>query len=184
MPKKLVPLTPALFQRLETSWRKDAEACDLDFDSSWAPHLRYASSLVTNPKDRYWIYALSHVDASDRIRPPFDRIVHVNLKLPKTPHAEVRFVWSHLSPHLAAQKDLSTAPDQVADYMIAAMATARKDHNCKALRLYLPDKIDHQAAQIFAKVIGIMGAKVAPSGGKSVAKLEVRVVGQWLLLKM
>lgn len=182
MPKKLVLLTPQLFQRLDASWRKEAEASDLDYDAAWGPQMERASEVIADPKPRLWIYALAQVDAHQRVRAPFDRIVHVNHKLPKTPHSEVRYVWTTLGPAQAARRDPATAVGLIGDYMTAALALARNDHKCQTVRLYLPDGIDHQAAQLFVQAIGVLRGKVAPSADSSVAKLRGRVVGQWLLL--
>jgi hypothetical protein len=168
--------------RLEGSWRKEAEACDLDYDATWGPSMSHASTVILDPKPRLWIYGLAHVDAQGRIRAPFDRIVHVNHKLPRTPHAEVRYVWTTLGPAQAARKDPGTAIGLIADYMIAAMEMAKIDHKCQTVRIYLPDGTDHQAAKLFVKAIGVLRSKVAPSPTGSAAKLQGRVVGQWLLL--
>lgn len=182
MPKKFVPLTPPLLARLEGSWRKEAEACDLDYDAAWGPHMAHAGTVISEPKPRLWVYGLAHVDAHGRIRAPFDRIVHVNHKLPKTSYAEVRFVWTTLGPAQAARKDPTTAVSLIGDYMVAAMETSKIDHKCQTLRMYLPDGVDHQAAQLFVKALGVLRSNVAPSRSGSVAKLQCRVVGQWLLL--
>ncbi len=184
MPRKLVRVSKSLFERVEKSWEADAQAVDLPFEP-WGIQLEHARKVVNEPVSdpKYGIYALAQVTNDGRIRAPFDRLVHVNHKLPKTSEEEIRFIWTQVSPSLAARLEDATVGSAMADYVVGAMQLAHDELQCAALRLYLPEVADQKAATLFARVWATMAENLDAERQTRVSKLQVKSVPQWLLIR-
>jgi hypothetical protein len=133
------------------------------------PHIDHAQRIVDEavPDPRYGIFGLVRTDGASVV---YEGFTHINHKLPRTPDAEVRLVWSTLSPRYETELNGELLAEFTFAYISGAILLANQRMIADQVRVHLGNAIDRQYAQ------GI----VAALRGSHASKVRVALAGNWL----
>jgi hypothetical protein len=162
-----------LFGRLRADWEKQAHSLRIPAASlkSW---MDYADEIAAeDPTDeRYGIFIVCGGNSAAP-RAPFLACAHVNHKLPRTRHAEVRVVWHKVAPKFdgrAGEQGLAQALSGIISGAVSLSAGAGMSGKSK---VYLENPIDRRFGHSFVQIVNEFG----------IDGLKARMQGTWLNLE-
>ena len=132
---QLQRLDAHLFSDLMQQWNALFERDDILWDHS-KPYIEHAQRIASEPtKDpRYGIYGLV---AKTNGQLSYEGFTHINQKLPKTPDAELRLVWTSLSPKYEEKFDSNDLATVTFSLLHGAILLAQGEMKARSIRLHL-----------------------------------------------
>ena len=171
---KLVEATAAngIWGRLLTNWEKQLKAHG--DPEGWAqPYLDHATKIVNESGNdpRYGIFVVCG-ERKGVPSAPYEGYVHVNFKLPKTPHSEIRLVWSRIAPRFQFEDLRDQVAEVQATFLFGALELTTSRRAKPPIKMFLGNPIDIAFGRNFALIVNRMPAK----------RLNALVRGNWLYI--
>ena len=139
--------------RLLTSWDKQLRTHGAP--KGWAqPYLDHATGIVgEGGRDpRYAIYVACG-ERNGKPSAPYEGFVHVNFKLPKTPHAEIRLVWNRIAPKFQFDDMRTQVADVQAAFLFGALELSVARRAKPPVKMFLANPIDIAFGRNFALIV-------------------------------
>lgn len=164
-----------LFECLKREWDSQMEGQDDAPSESYEPFLNHAAGIANEkPQDaKYGVFILAEDDGHGEPAPPYEGVVHINHKLPKTSAAELRMVWSLIAPKYQVEPfDPRHFARLTAGFLTGGIHLCGTKMPASRMRMYLGNAIDREHAQIVAAMLE-----------ERDNTLSVAVKGSWLHLE-
>ncbi|NEI61397.1 hypothetical protein [Rhizobium leguminosarum] len=166
---RLARIDLAGFKDLLTQWEPHFDGDSGLLYDHCRPFLDHAERICgEKPQDpTYGIWALINENGGKKT---YEGFTHINHKLPRTPHAEVRLVWNALHPRYENEFEPETLAQFTVSYIVGAIKLAKGDLLAQSVRIYLGNATDKSYAQ------GIVASMKSEMNGTS----PIEFAGNWL----